>query len=199
MPGRYGAWSTIYGWFRRWCREGLWGRLLGVLAKGAKGKLRFVDGAYVRVHQDGAPALEDADDQCVGTSRGGRSSKIHALVDLHGRALKLIITPGNSHDLKPAPELIAGLTEAIVVADKGYDSNKFREVIVEAGNLSCIPVKKNAKTAHPLNRAHYKKRHRVENFFGRIKRHRRIATRYEKTKDSFEGMILIAAILDWIR
>lgn len=199
MPKRYGPWSTVYGWFRRWCREGLWARLLEVLAKRASGKLRFIDGAYIRVHQDGAPALQHADNEGVGTSRGGRSSKIHALVDLDGRPLKLIITPGNHHDLKPAPELIEGLQEVIVVADKGYDSKRFREQIAEGGNRSCIPVKKNAKTAHPHNRSHYKKRHRVENFFGRIKRLRRIATRYEKTRSSFEGMLLISCVLDWIR
>jgi len=199
MPRRYGPWSTVYGWFRRWCLEGLWARILAALTRGAKGKLRFIDGAYIRVHQDGAPSQQRDRDECVGTSRGGRSSKIHALVDLHGRPIRLIITPGNSHDLKPAPDLVAGLTDAIVVADKGYDSGRFREFIKALGNTSCIPVRKNAKTSHPLNRAHYRKRHRVENFFGRIKRLRRIATRYEKTKRSFEGMILIASILDWIR
>lgn len=172
--------------------------MLRELAKGAKGKLRFIDGAYVRVHQDGAPSLQSSEDECVGTSRGGRSSKIHALVDLRGRPLKLIITPGNYHDLKPAPELIRGLEEVIVVADKGYDSSKFREQIEKENCSSCIPVKKDAKTTHPMNKAHYKKRHRVENFFSRIKRLRRIATRYEKSKASFNGMILAACILDWI-
>jgi len=87
----------------------------------------------------------------------------------------------------------------IVVADKGYDSKKFREFVAETGNSSCIPVRKNAKTSQPMNKAYYKRRHRVENFFGRIKRLRRIATRYEKTKSSFEGMLTIACLLDWIR
>lgn len=199
MPERYGPWSTIYGWFRRWNMEGVWAGILRVLVEGAQGKLRFIDGAYVRVHQDGAPALQHSEDACVGTSRGGRSSKIHALVDLRGRPLKLIITPGNSHDLKAAPELIGNLNQMIIVADKGYDSNQFREMIKEANCSSCIPVKKTAKTVHPMNKGHYKKRHRVENFFGRIKRLRRIATRYEKSKTSFEGMLLVACILDWIR
>ncbi|MEM7010651.1 MAG: IS5 family transposase [Verrucomicrobiota bacterium] len=199
LPERFGPWQTIYGRFRRWCQEGLWAEVLTELSKGAKGKLRFIDGSYIRVHQDGAPSLQRAEDECVGTSRGGRNSKLHALVDLHGRALKLIITPGSAHDIRAAPQLIANLHEAIVVADKGYDSAAFRSQITVAGNRSCIPKRKGAKSSAPYNRFHYKKRARVENFFARIKRFRRVSTRYEKSKRSFEGFILFASILDWIR
>ena len=199
LPPRFGAWSTVYGWFRRWCREGLWKRILKELIKGASGKLRFIDGTYIRVHQDGSPSLEQAEVEGVGTSRGGRSSKVHALVDLRGRPLKVIITPGNYHDIKPAPELVRGLSDTIIVADKGYDSKRFRSAISEMGSTSCIPVKRRSLSKPSMNKSYYGKRHRVENFFGRIKRYRRLATRYEKTKSSFEGMLLLACVLDWVR
>lgn len=199
LPRRFGPWQTVYGRFRRWSKDGVWGRILNELAKGAKGRLRFIDGSYIRVHQDGAPSLHSADREGVGTSRGGRNSKLHALVDLHGRPLKLLITPGNVNDITVAPEVIAGICDAIIVADKGYDSAAFRTLLCATDNGTCIPKRKRSKTTSPYNRAHYRKRHRVENFFARIKRFRRIATRYEKSKSSFEGFLLLASILDWIR
>ena len=142
--------------------------------------------------------MGSSDREGVGTSRGGRNSKIHALVDIRGRAVKLIITPGNIHDISAAPDLVKGLEESIVIADKGYDSGAFRDLLAEAGNASAIPKRKGAKAGAPFHAGYYRKRHRVENFFGRIKRNRRLATRYEKTKSSFEGFLLLASVLDWI-
>lgn len=199
LPERFGPWQTVYGRFRAWCAEGLWAKVLAELGKSAKGTLRFIDGSYIRVHQDGAPSLQLAEHHGVGTSRGGRNSKLHALVDLRGRALKLIVTPGNFNDIRVAPQLVAELNEAIVVADKGYDSDAFRSLIEHSNNRSCIPKRKGAKSSAPCNPVHYKKRARVENFFARIKRFRRISTRYERCKESFENFILFAAILDWIQ
>ena len=199
LPGRFGPWETVYGRFRKWSTNGLMARMLKEVSKIHQGKLRFIDGSYIRVHQDGAPPVETSEDQGVGTSRGGRSTKIHALVDLKGRPIKLIITPGNLHDISAAPELVEGLEDVIIVADKGYDSAKFRLLIQESGNQSCVPKRKGAKYTAAFDKGQYRKRHRVENFFARIKRFRRIATRYEKTKSSFEELLLFACVIDWIR
>lgn len=173
-------------------------RLFAAVAQGAKGKLRFLDGTYIRVHQDGAPALQEADSEGVGTSRGGRNSKLHAVVDVHGRPVRLVVTPGNVHDITVAPELVADMPEVIVVADKAYASEAFRAFVATQESATSIPQKTNAKTSAPFHKAHYKKRHRVENYFGRIKRNRRIASRFEKTRNSFEGFIIFASILDWL-
>lgn len=174
-------------------------QMLKEVSKFRRGKLRFIDGSYVRVHQDGAPPIEASEDQGVGTSRGGRSTKIHALVDLKGRPIKLIITPGNHHDIGAAPELIEGLQDVIIIADKGYDSANFRMLIEESGSQSCIPKRKGARSTAAYDKGKYRKRHRVENFFARIKRFRRLATRYEKTKSSFQEFLLLACVIDWIR
>lgn len=199
LPRRFGPWQTVYGWFRRWCVEGLWSRAFRRVASRPDGRLRMVDGSYIRVHQDGAPHTQLADDEGVGTSRGGRSTKIHALVDVRGRPVKLLITPGNHHDLRAAPELVGNLSSGTVVADKGYDSIVFRNLVHASGCRSCIPTRNGAKTPQPFNAGHYRRRHQVENFFARIKRYRRIATRYDRSRSSFEGMLMISAILDWIR
>jgi transposase len=198
LPRRFGPWQTIYSRFRDLCREGVWERLFARLAQRAKGKLRFLDGTYIRVHQDGAPALQLADAEGVGTSRGGRNSKLHAVVDVRGRPVRLVVTPGNTHDITPAPELVAAMPEVIVVADKAYDSTGFRAFVASQNSSTSIPQRAGAKAEAPFHRAHYRKRHRVENFFGRIKRYRRISCRFEKTRASFEGFVLFASILDWI-
>lgn len=198
LPSRFGPWQTIYGRFRSFCTLGVWERLFARVASGANGKLRFLDGTYIRVHQDGAPPLELAQFEAVGTSRGGRNTKLHAVVDLHGRPVRLVLTPGNAHDITAAPELVAAMAEVVVVADKAYDSIRFRAYVAAQNSATSIPQRASAKAAAPFNKGHYRKRHRVENFFGRIKRHRRISSRFEKSRTSFEGFILFASILDWI-
>jgi transposase len=198
LPSRFGSWQTIYGRFRELCTEGVFERMFTQVAEGAAGKLRFLDGSYVRVHQDGAPPLEVAEAEGVGTSRGGRNSKIHAVVDIYGRPVRLLITPGNIHDITPAPELVAGIPDAIVVADKAYDSAAFRAFVEAQDSATSIPQRSGARSKAPFNRSYYRKRHRVENFFGRIKRFRRVASRFEKKCCSFEGFVLFASILDWL-
>ena len=198
LPRRFGPWETIYSRFRNLCTKGVWAKLFAELTKGAKGKLRFLDGTYIRVHQDGAPALQVAEHEGVGTSRGGRNSKLHSVVDIQGRPVRLVVTPGNVHDITVAPELVADMPEAIAVADKAYDSAAFRAFVTGQKSTTAIPQRARARTVAPFNKGHYKKRHRVENFFGRIKRFRRIASRFEKTRTSFEGFLLFASILDWI-
>jgi len=64
--------------------------------------------------------------------------------------------------------------------------------------MACIPPKSNRKNQYYYDEELYKRRHVVENFFGRIKIYRRIATRYEKLAETYMGFVTIAAILDWL-
>jgi putative transposase len=113
--------------------------------------------------------------------------------------LNFLITPGNVNDITAAYELGDNLHDTILVADKAYDSKRFRDQLRQNSNKPIIPVRKTNTAVEPFNSGYYKKRHRVENFFGRIKRFRRLATRYEKTKNSFEAFLLFASVLDWIK
>jgi hypothetical protein len=62
--------------------------------------------------------------KCVGRSRGGLTTKIHARVDRQGKPIQLLITPGQAHDLAGAEPLLANLDRrTVVIADKAYDAD----------------------------------------------------------------------------
>lgn len=84
------------------------------------------------------------------------------------------------------------------MGDKGYDSGPFREAMAAEGVNTTIPSRSNRRRPAPFHRAHYRLRHRVENFFQRIKRWRAIATRYDKLDLNFLASVQLAAILDWL-
>jgi len=87
-------------------------------------------------------------------------------------------------DLPPAQELIA---------DKGYDSDKFRDALRKRGIAPCIPPRKNRKVQHRHCKTLYRQRHKIENMFGKLKDWRRIATRYDRCAHTFFSAICIAA------
>ncbi|MEO7101449.1 MAG: transposase [Luteolibacter sp.] len=128
----------------------------------------------------------------------GRFAKLHAAVGGKGRLVKAIRTAGQISDAKIGPELVAGLRGVRIVGDKGYDSRAIREGACRSGSHSCIPRRSGSKEAAPFHKGYYRKRHNVENFFQRIKRYRRVSTRYDKLAVVFFSFILLAASLDWI-
>jgi transposase len=86
-------------------------------------------------------------------------------------------------------------TAAVLIADRGYDSNWFRGALVDKGIEPCIPSTKSRNIPLPYCKTLYKQRHKVENMFGRIKDWRRIATRYDRCAHAFFSTICIAASL----
>lgn len=86
-----------------------------------------------------------------------------------------------------------------LIADRGYDSNRFRAALVERGVTPCIPSTRSRKTPLPYDETLYRQRHRIEIMFGRLKDWRRIATRYDRSAHIFFAAILLAAIVTfWI-
>ncbi len=136
----------------------------------------------------------------MGRSRGGLTTKIHALVDARGLPIRLLLTPGQTHDSKAAAMLLAQLEPgSIVLGDKAYDVNWIREHIERCGATANIPFKKDRKVPGAFDPVLYKERNRVERFFNKIKHLRRIATRYEKLAANFLAMIKLAAVRTWLR
>lgn len=135
--------------------------------------------------------------ECLGTSRGGTTTKIHALTDGLGRCIKFTLTPGQVHDSTQLESLLEGERCENVLADKAYDSNSIRTYIESMGSIPVIPGKKNRIEKIQYDKHIYKERHLVENFFQFIKRFRRIGTRYEKHAQNFAGMLIIGCILQW--
>jgi transposase len=135
----------------------------------------------------------------MGRSRGGLTTKIHALVNENGLPLRYLLTPGQAHDAPPAKILLNSLQPGqVVLADKAYDADWIRELIWEQGAEAVIPSKSNRKLPKTFDKALYKNRNLIERFFGRIKRSfRRIATRYDKTSRNFMAFINLATLRLW--
>ena len=122
----------------------------------------------------GAPKNGGQACQALGRSRGGFSTKIHVSVDGLGNPLRFILTGGQRHDITQAEELIAGYAGEQVLADKGYDSQEFREHILALGMTPVIPPRSNRKEPAGYDRHLYRERHLVECFINKMKHYRRI-------------------------
>jgi transposase len=136
----------------------------------------------------------------MGRSRGGLTSKIHALVDAEGRPIRIALTPGQAHDGTAAGALLGELTPgATLLADKAYDSNAIRDQVQDQGVWANIPVKSNRKGSFAFSAWLYRYRNLVERFFNKLKQFRGIATRYDKSPDNFLAAIKIVSVRIWIR
>jgi transposase len=135
----------------------------------------------------------------MGRSRGGLSTKIHALVNEAGLPIRFELTPGQDHDAPVCRILLTQLQPGqSVLADKAYDADWIRDMIWEQGAIDIIPSKANRKLPKVFDAELYRQRNRIERFFGRLKASfRRIATRYEKSARNFMAMIKLAAVRLW--
>jgi transposase len=138
----------------------------------------------------------------MGRSRGGLTTKIHALVDANGLPILLKLTPGQAHDGRSADDILAGLGEGqILLADRGYDSDALRARLVSQGawgNIKPMPNRVNV----PAFSAYlylYRFRNLVECFFSKLKHFRAVATRYEKHDANYLALVKLAAIRIWLR
>ena len=128
------------------------------------------------------------------------TTKVHAVVDGLGNPLKFILSSGNRNDICLAQTLLEGfdLRGKLIIADKGYDSDKFISWIEERGGIVVIPSRITAKHPREIDKHIYNERHLVENLFLKMKNNRRFATRYEKRAVSFMALTLLAASLVWL-
>lgn len=121
------------------------------------------------------------------------------LADALGRPLRLIVTAGQVGDITQAPALLDGQSADAVLADKAYDSNALRAIIVGMGAQAVIPSNRTRKIAIPHDADAYKLRNRIERCFNRLKHFRRFATRYERRTIHFTGFAHLAAAMIWLR
>ena len=136
----------------------------------------------------------------MGRSRGGLTTKIHAVTDANGLPLRLAISPGQEHDARAAETLLTDLRDGqIVLGDKAYDADWIRDQIEAQGAAPNIPDRTNRKTRHCFSKVLYKERNRIERFFNKIKYFRRLAARYDKLGSTFIAMVKLAAIRLWLR
>lgn len=94
--------------FQQVCHAGVWERVFDTLASDRDNLYLMIDSTTVRAHQQAATGKGGAQDQSLGRSRGGLTTKIHTLADRFGRPLRFLITPGQASDVAAAPDPLRG-------------------------------------------------------------------------------------------
>ncbi len=220
LPERFGPWSTAWNRFRRWTAAGVWSRVLAALQRTADraGQLdwgtHYVDGTVVRAHQHAAGAVGGQEHEALGRSRGGFSTKVHVRAEGGGNPLAFVVSGGERHESRYVAALLAagrvrragrgrprGRPDRLV-GDRGYSYRTVRRLLARRGIRAVIPRRSDQRPHDgrhaPFDRATYRGRNRVERLVNRLKRHRRIATRYEKRVAHYVAMLSVAAVLLWL-
>ena len=202
LPTEYGRWNSVYKRFRNWSKKGVWERLHQFCVRDPDLEQLIIGSTNTRAHPCAAGALKKyggAEAQALGRSRGGFGTKIHIAVDALGNPLKIILTPGQKHDINQAENLTMDYHPERVIADKGYDSDHFRQELERRGIEVVIPSRSNRKAPHDYDKHLYKERHLVECFINKIKQFRRVFSRYDKLARNYLSFLQFAAALIWLR
>ncbi|WP_371129462.1 IS5 family transposase [Streptomyces sp. TLI_105] len=186
-----------------------------------------VDSTIVRAHQHatggkrGHENGDEAGDHALGRSRGGLSTKLHLACDGRGRPLGFVLSGGNANDCTRFEAVLESIRVPRsgpgrprtrpdhVIADKGYSSRKIRRYLRRRGIAHTIPervdqalgrLNRGSHGGRPpaFDRRIYRLRNVVERCFNRLKQWRGLATRYDKTRESYRAAVTIASILLWI-
>ncbi len=194
-PIAYGPRKTLYNRFVRWAdKRHLAGNFPCPVVSGrtsGRGHDRFFDG-------EGAPMCrwrkKGERAQAIGRSRGGRTTKIHALTDPACRSIAFLLTGGQVADCTAADTLLDQMPPTrILHGDKGYDSNAVRRKIEEKGTAPNIPPKANRRWKNCFSPYLYRDRNAIERMFCRLKDFRRVATRYDRSATNFMAAVCLAA------
>lgn len=159
-------------------------------------------GADVRFDRGARPCLgggrkRGQENQALGRSRGGFSTKIHLKTDFDGNYLAFDLTGGEKGDAPQFPVLLdlgPDIDPRAAIGDKGYDSNANRAIARQCGIAPVIPHKSNARNKPAFfPKILYRARARIEQAVGRLKRFKRVALRCEKTARNFLSLVHLSA------
>lgn len=136
----------------------------------------------------------------MGRSRGGLTTKIHAVVDANGNPISLKLTEGQAHDGRSAADMLNTIGNGqILLADRAYDSDALRATMARRGawaNIKPMPHRVNLPIFSPWL---YRSRNLVERFFNKLKHSRAVATRFEKHDANYLALVKLAAARIWMR
>lgn len=194
----YGKWNSIYRRFNEWSKKNIWSELLEYCVQDPDLENIMIDATIVRAHACAA-GYGNQDNEGLGRSKGGFSTKIHAKVDSLGNPLKIIITPGQRSEITQAEKLLEGSQDSNVLADKGYDCDKLRSQIKIQNCTPVIPPKRNRIETIYYDKDTYKERHAIECFFSKIKYFRRVFSRFDKSGRNFGAFLAFVGAMIWLR
>ncbi|WP_148560766.1 IS5 family transposase [Magnetospira sp. QH-2] len=200
-PVAYGPHKTLYNRFVRWSEAGVFDRIFATLAaESTATHTVMIDATHLKAHRTAASAQKGAVPRRIGRTKGGLNSKLHAACDADGKPLILLLTEGQVSDYRGADTMLPAFPDADdLIADRGYDSDRFRQALLDLGIEPCIPGRSNRKEEILYDKALYKQRNLIERMFGRLKDWRRIATRYDRCAHTFMSAICIAAtVIFWL-
>ena len=196
LPERCGPYTSAHNRFYRWRKAGIWDRLMDAIVKAHEGKVQMIAArSYACISMP--PGSKKSGVRCEGRSRGGLTTKIHARVDAKGRPVRLLISPGNDHDVTFTAALLDGLEKrAVVTADKGYVADRVRAHISAQGAFATFPTAPTGGRS-PGGIRLYRQRNHVERF-NKLKQYRRIAAGYDELGAAFIAFIQLASVRIWL-
>ena len=162
----------------------------------------LIDSTIARAHACATGAAgSNAEAEALGRSKGGFTTKIHAITDALGNPLDFILIAGQASDIGQAEALLKLTPDECegLVGDKGYDSDAFIQAIQEQGMQAVIPPRSNRMAPRDCDWFVYKERHLIECLFNKIKHYRRLFSRFEKLARNYMGFIRFVSALIWLR
>ncbi|MGB8109147.1 MAG: IS5 family transposase [Pseudolabrys sp.] len=198
-PEVYGPRKTLYNRFVRWAAKGVWVDIFHALATaGGPPAQVLIDSSAVKAHRCASGGKGGKHQQAIGRSRGGRTTKIHALTDAECRPVAFLLTGGQIADCTAGAVLLEEMPRsAILHGDKGYDSDAIRRQVEGKGAMPNIPPKANRRWKNCFSPVLYRSRNAIERMFCRLKDFRRIATRYDRLAINFLAAVCIAAAVSY--
>jgi transposase len=210
-------WRRLRYWHRRSGYRRVWHTLLNFLVQGKRldRSLVSLDGTLIPSQEFTEQTGYSGKHRLVGT-------KLSLLVDRAGTPIAISVGPGNYHDgalgfltlaniYKPPPILrgilpdLAKTSESTLLADKGYDSLRFRRFVQERGFRPLIPARRCIPTEQATGELYGKdvtlqrKRYVVERTLGWLKGFRRLRYRVDRTAKSFHAFVYLAVLVLCVR
>ncbi|QOL80061.1 IS5 family transposase [Pseudooceanicola spongiae] len=202
-PEAYGPHKTLCSRWKRWSEKGIFAQMLLELAdRGGTTDTLMIDATHLKTHRTASSLglKKGGRGRLIGRTKGGMNSKLHTVTDAQGRPLRMFLTAGQRSDYIGARALLDGLPPARhMLADRGYDADWYREALENMGITPCIPARKGRKVQIRHDEVRYRKRHKIENSFARLKDWRRVATRYDRCPKVFlSACALPAVVMFWL-
>jgi transposase len=118
-----------------------------------------------------------------------------------GLPIAITLTGGEVSDYKGYLPVMNedGPAPKVLLADKGYDADFIRQDMEQRGGFAMIPTKRNRLVQMPVDDHIYALRNRVERCFNKLKNARRLATRYDKTAESYRGFVNLVSMRLWFK
>lgn len=164
-PREYGPHKALYNRWKRWGEMGVFTRMMEWLsAQRAEPQTVMIDATYLKAHRTiSSLGVKKGDlGRLIGRTKGGMNTKLRAVTDAHGRPLSFFITAGQISDYTGAATLLDDLPKAQwMLADRGYDAERFRDALEQKGIKPCIPSRNSRSMPVKYDKRRYKRRNPI--------------------------------------